>query len=201
MVVQLLIINPDSKITIFFNIYLFTIYKVHPNPILFDIIKFYSTESVFKIIWIACIELWEVYINFIWFRFGIGRHLLAFSINMVYVKHCTASPINDFEGFLHIFYCRIKNFTESLTEKLLHQVGWQRRVQNNRNSPQDVWSPDCRVLTQTHSPNFSSFRFWRVVVSLTGFHILSIKQYFQSAISKECHQPRVKELCGNGDPK
>jgi hypothetical protein len=34
------------------------------------------------------------------------------------VKHCTASPINDFEGFLHIFYCRIKNFTESLTEKL-----------------------------------------------------------------------------------
>jgi hypothetical protein len=45
----------------FFNIYLFTIYKVHPNPILFDIIKFYSTESVFKIIWMVCIELWEVW--------------------------------------------------------------------------------------------------------------------------------------------
>ena len=65
----------------FFNIYLFTIYKVHPNPILFDIIKLYSTKSVFKIIWIASIELWEVYINFIWSWFGIGRHLLAFSIN------------------------------------------------------------------------------------------------------------------------
>jgi hypothetical protein len=38
---------------------------------------------------------------------------------MADVKHCTASPINDFEGFLHIFYCRIKNFMESLTEKLL----------------------------------------------------------------------------------
>ena len=37
---------------------------------------------------------------------------------MADVKQCTASPINDFEGFLHIFYCRIKNFTESLTEKL-----------------------------------------------------------------------------------
>jgi hypothetical protein len=37
-------------------------------------------------------------------------------------KH-TSSPINDFEGFLHMFYCRIKHFTESLTEKLLRQVG------------------------------------------------------------------------------
>jgi hypothetical protein len=73
-----------------------------------------------------------------------------------------ASPINDFEGFLHIFYCRIKNFTESLTEKLLRQVGWQGRVQNNRNSPHDVRSPDCRVLTQTYSPNLFSSRFWRV---------------------------------------
>ena len=63
----------------FFNIYLFTMST--PNPILFDIIKFYSTQSVFKIIWIVCIELWEVYINFIWSRFGIRRHLLAFSIN------------------------------------------------------------------------------------------------------------------------
>jgi hypothetical protein len=45
--------------------HLFTIYKVHPNPILFDIIKFYSTESVFKIIWMVCIELWEVYINYV----------------------------------------------------------------------------------------------------------------------------------------
>ena len=43
---------------------------------------------------------------------------------MADVKHCTASPINDFEGFLHIFYCRIKKKnTESLTEKLLRQVG------------------------------------------------------------------------------
>ena len=41
------------------------LHKVHPNPILFDIIKFYSTESVFKIIWIVCIELWEVYILYI----------------------------------------------------------------------------------------------------------------------------------------
>jgi hypothetical protein len=65
----------------FFNIYLFTIYKVNPNSILFDIIKFYSTESIFKIIWIVCIELWEVYINFIWSQFGLERHLLAFSIN------------------------------------------------------------------------------------------------------------------------
>jgi hypothetical protein len=42
---------------------------------------------------------------------------------MADVKHCTTSPINDFEGFLRIFYCRIKYFTESLTEKLLRQVG------------------------------------------------------------------------------
>ena len=33
---------------------------------------------------------------------------------MADVKRCTASPIDDFEGFLHIFYCHIKNFTESL---------------------------------------------------------------------------------------
>ena len=38
---------------------------------------------------------------------------------MVDMKHCTASPINDFEGFLHIFHCQIKHFTE----KLLRQVG------------------------------------------------------------------------------
>jgi hypothetical protein len=80
---------------------------------------------------------------------------------MADMKHCTASPINDFEGFLHIFYCWIKNFMESLTEKLLRQVGWQGRVQNNWNSPHDVRSPDCRVLTQTYSPNFFSSRFWR----------------------------------------
>ena len=102
------------------------------------------------IIWIVCIELWEVYINFIWSRFGIGCHLLAFSINMADVKYCTASPINNFEGFLHIFYCRIKNFTDSLTQKLICQVGWQGRVQNNRNLPHDVRSPDCRVHTQTN---------------------------------------------------
>ena len=122
---------------------------------------------------------WEVYINFIWSRFGIGRHILAFSINkrnqyhnMADVKHCTASPINDFEGFLHIFYCRIKNFTESLIEKLLRQVGWQGRVQNNRNSPHDARLPDCQVLTQTYSPNLFSSRFWRAMVSLTVVNII-----------------------------
>ena len=59
---------------------------------------------------------------------------------------------------------------ESLTEKLLRQVGWQGRVQNNRNSPLDVRSLDCQVLTQvtqTYSPNFFSSRFWRAVVSFT----------------------------------
>ena len=86
---------------------------------------------------------------------------------MADVKHCTASPINDFEGFLNIFYCRIKIFTESLTEKLIRQVGRQGRVQNNWNSPHDVRSPECRVLTQTYSPNFFSSRFWRAVVSFT----------------------------------
>ena len=98
---------------------------------------------------------------------------------MADVKHCTASsPINDFEGFLHIFYCRIKSFTESLTEKLLRQVGWQGRVQNNQNSPHDVRSPDCRVLTQTYSPNFFSSHFWRVgercFLSLMFLKLLSI---------------------------
>ena len=86
------------------------------------------------------------------------------------MKHCTASPINDFEGFLHIFYCRMKNFTESLTEKLLRQVGWQGRVQNNQNSPHDVWSPDCRVLTQMYSPKlflFSLLASWRAMVFFT----------------------------------
>ena len=95
---------------------------------------------------------------------------------MADVKHCTASPINDFEGFVHIFYCRIKNCTESLTEKLLRQVGWQGRVQNNQNSPHDVWSPDCRLPTRTYSPNFFSSHFWRAVVSFTaeiGFKIIS----------------------------
>jgi hypothetical protein len=81
---------------------------------------------------------------------------------MADVKHCTASPIHDFEGFLHIFYCRIKNFTESLTEKLLHQVGRQGRVQNNPKLPHDVRSLDCQVLTQTYSPNFFSSHFWQV---------------------------------------
>jgi hypothetical protein len=47
----------------------------------FYLISSSFTESIFKIIWIVCIELWEVYINFILSRFGIGCHLLAFSIN------------------------------------------------------------------------------------------------------------------------
>ena len=95
---------------------------------------------------------------------------------MADVKHCTASPINDFEGFVHIFYCQIKNCTESLTEKLLRQVGWQGRVQNNQNSLHDVRSLDCRLPTRTYSPNFFSSRFWRAVVSFTaeiGFKIIS----------------------------
>ena len=93
---------------------------------------------------------------------------------MADVKHCIASPINDFEGFLHIFYCRIKNVTESLTEKLLRQVCWQGRVQNNLNSPNDVRSPNCRVLTQTYSPNFFLFSLlasWQAVVSFTDVYI------------------------------
>ena len=79
----------------------------------------------------------------------------------------TASPINDFKGFLHIFYCRIRHFTESLTEKLLRQVGWQGRVQNSRNTSHDVRSSDCRVLTQMDSPDFFSSRFWWAMVSFT----------------------------------
>ena len=172
--------GPDSKITIFLHLPFY--YKVHPNPILFDFIKFYSTKFVFKIIRVVCIELWEVhkkyvYINFIWSRFGIGRHLLACSINKADAKHFTTSPISDFEGFLHIFYCRIKNFMESLTEKLLRQVGWQGWVQNNRKSPHDVWSLDCRVLTQTYSPNLFSSRFWRAVVSFTA--MLGFQYFFK----------------------
>ena len=97
---------------------------------------------------------------------------------MADVKHCTASPSHDFEGFLHIFYCRIKNFMESLTEKLLRQVGWQGWKQINRNSPHDVRSPDCRVLTQTYSPNLFSSRFWRVVVSFTVNNLLQKKNRF-----------------------
>jgi hypothetical protein len=96
---------------------------------------------------------------------------------MADVKHCTASPINDFEGFLHIFYCRI-NFTESLTEKLLCQVGWQGRVQNNRNSPHDVRSPDCWVLTQTHSPNFSLLASWWAMVSFTEMVVKKVSLFF-----------------------
>jgi hypothetical protein len=64
----------------------------------------------------------------------------------------------------------MKKFTEPLTEKLLRQVGWQGRVQNNQNSPHDVWSPDCRVLTQMYSPKlflFSLLASWRAVVSFT----------------------------------
>ena len=109
---------------------------------------------------------------------------------MADVKQCIASPINDFEGFLHIFYCRIKNFTESLTEKLLRQVGWQGRVQNNWNLPDNVRSPDCRVLTQTYLPNCFSSRFWRAVVSFTAMYIY----YVYPAMSKSSKQmPIVNE--------
>jgi hypothetical protein len=43
-------------------------------------------------------------------KFGeyVCEHFLSIrEINMADVKHCTTSPINDFEGFLHIFYCGI----------------------------------------------------------------------------------------------
>jgi hypothetical protein len=99
---------------------------------------------------------------------------------MADVKHCTASPINDFEGFLHIFYCRIKNFTELLTEKLLLQVGWQGRVQNNRNSPHDVRSPDCRVLTQMYLPNLFLFS---LLASGGFFHCYSYRPWILMQIN------------------
>ena len=85
---------------------------------------------------------------------------------MADVKHCTASPSNDFEGFLHIFYCRLK--------KVYRIIDWETSswltggVQYNRNSPHDVRSTDCQILTQTYSPNLFSSRFWRVVVSFTA---------------------------------
>jgi hypothetical protein len=114
---------------------------------------------------------------------------------MADVKYCTASPINDFEGFLHIFYCRIKNCTESLTEKLLRQVGWQGRVQNNRNLPHDVRSPNCRVLTQMYLPNFFSSRFWRAVVSFTALAIFQLYCgviFFYISL-RHLHDPKNKE--------
>jgi hypothetical protein len=77
-------------------------------------------------------QIWRVHLcknSTIWQPNIVRRVPIPFlsirEINMADVKHCTASPINDFEGFLHMFYCRIKHFTESLTEKLLRQVGWQ----------------------------------------------------------------------------
>jgi hypothetical protein len=39
---------------------------------------------------------------------------------MVHVKHCTASPINDFEGFLHIF-ARVKTTTYAVKETTARQ--------------------------------------------------------------------------------
>ena len=45
----------------------------------------------------------------------------------------------------------------------------QPRLENNRNLPHDVRSPDCRVLTQTYLPNLFSSRFWRAVVSSLEF--------------------------------
>ena len=63
------------------------------------------------------------------------------------------------KNFFISFIVESKMLTESLTEKLLRQVGWQGRVQNIWNSPHDVRSPDSRVLTQTFSPNFSLLAF------------------------------------------
>jgi hypothetical protein len=65
---------------------------------------------------IFALDHWRVEISTHWPR----------EINMADVKHCTASPINDFEGFLHMFYCRIKHFTESLTEKHYLKYGFGR---------------------------------------------------------------------------
>jgi hypothetical protein len=111
---------------------------------------------------------------------------------MADVKHCTASPIYDFEGFLHILYCRIKNFTESLTEKLLRQVGWQGRVQNNRNSP------DCWVLTHMHKRT-------RQIFSLLAFGELASSGFFHCSgterninltfnLSLYTHIPNIKSI-------
>jgi hypothetical protein len=111
---------------------------------------------------------------------------------MADVKHCTASPINDFEGFLHILYCRIKIFTESLTEKLLRQVGWQGRVQNNRNSP------DYQVLTHMHKRTHQIF-------SLLAFGELASSGFFHCSgternvnlifnLSLYTHIPNIKSI-------
>jgi hypothetical protein len=97
-----------SIILRFFNINL-PFYHVHPNSILFTIIKFYSTESIFKIIWIACIELWEVhvYINSIWARFGIGCHPLAFSINKRKSNWFVCRMNKDVINLCYYFSCKI----------------------------------------------------------------------------------------------
>jgi hypothetical protein len=64
---------------------------------------------------------------------------------MADVKHCTASPINEFEGFLHIFYCQIKSFMELLTKET-YQV-----------SSISVW----RVTCYDH---FCVFQFFSILV-------------------------------------
>ena len=91
---------------------------------------------------------------------------------MADVKHCILSTI-----FSHLSLSN-QNFTELLTEKLLRQVGWQGRVQNIRNSPHDVRSPDSRVLTQTFSPNFSLLAFgerWFLSLSWAGGTVLIVR--------------------------
>jgi hypothetical protein len=73
-----------------------------------------------------------------------------------------------------------------LTEKLLRQVGWQGRVRNNRNSSHDVWSPDCRVLTQMYSPNLFSLVIKYTIFCGVCFSLVYIKpmsQLWKSAVT------------------
>ena len=87
-------------------------------------------------------------------------------------------------------------FTSFIVEsKILRnrQVGWQGRVQNNRDLPHDVQSPDCRVLTQTYSPIFFSSRFWRV--GKQWFLSLIIQKNWQHVFSPRTRiffQPKQK---------
>jgi hypothetical protein len=94
---------------------------------------------------------------------------------MADVKHCTVSPINDFEGFLHIFYCRIKNFTESLTEKLLYfvklvdrgecKIIGSRLTMFGLRIVEFLHKRTCRIFS------LLALASWRAVVSFTDIYI------------------------------
>ena len=82
---------------------------------------------------------------------------------MADVKHCTLVLSTILKDFFTSFIVELK----ILRNHWLRNYFVKLRVQNNRNSPHDVPSPDCRVLTQTYSPNLFSSRFWWAVVSFT----------------------------------